>query len=244
MSDNLGVNGEESTPIFDPKLEPKLEPIRLIQSGIPFGSTVIFSLDPRVDLIILPNPESNPESNSESISNSNSLILAARTGQYSILRSLLEQGVSICFEYGFSLFHIAAKRGWYKTMKILIELRDGLKNEPDIDGITPLEHAIINKYWKISNILLQTGVVPDYKLIYEYYTPLHAAAFYGSIDLVEHLIKNFTFNLNNGDIYGNTPLHYAAQNGHLSLYHLLKKKGAIPDIRNGEGLTPTQYLQL
>ncbi|CCM04304.1 uncharacterized protein FIBRA_06475 [Fibroporia radiculosa] len=70
------------------------------------------------------------------------------------------------------------------------------------------------------------------------YTPMHAAASYGQVHVLEYLIsKGGDVNVTDGD--GDTPL-YVVENVETAQY--LVEHGAIVNRRNSEGITPAQYL--
>lgn len=48
-------------------------------------------------------------------------------------------------------------------------------------------------------------------------------------------------NLNHLDTYGQTPIFYAAREGHLSTVELLVSLGSDPDVVDNNGQTPTFY---
>ncbi|MHB9147562.1 MAG: ankyrin repeat domain-containing protein [Candidatus Amoebophilus sp.] len=69
-----------------------------------------------------------------------------------------------------------------------------------------------------------------YRMLYPYRnTSLHKAAQLGSTFdkiLIEKILVKRTLNINAEDVYGNTPLHYAAEEGHLEVVIMLLKHRA------------------
>ncbi|AGO10053.1 AaceriAAR063Cp [[Ashbya] aceris (nom. inval.)] len=68
------------------------------------------------------------------------------------------------------------------------------------------------------------------------YTPMHAAAAYGHIDLLRLLIANYHGDVNVRDSDGDTPLHHAEDLQTVRV--LLEEFGADPLLVNTEGKTP------
>ncbi|KAF9791030.1 ankyrin repeat-containing domain protein [Thelephora terrestris] len=71
------------------------------------------------------------------------------------------------------------------------------------------------------------------------YTPMHAAASYGHIEILEYLISQGG-NVNVTDEDGDTPL-YAAENVETAQW--LINHGATVDIRNSEEISPIEHLE-
>ncbi|KFX89217.1 hypothetical protein V490_07161 [Pseudogymnoascus sp. VKM F-3557] len=70
---------------------------------------------------------------------------------------------------------------------------------------------------------------------------LHMAAANGHSDIIKHLLTTISSSsslptlLNSRNAAGNTPLHWAALNGHLTAVQVLVEAGADPYIQNGVG---------
>ncbi|KAI1797356.1 ankyrin [Ganoderma leucocontextum] len=71
------------------------------------------------------------------------------------------------------------------------------------------------------------------------YTPMHAAASYGHLDILEYLISHGG-DVNIPDEDGDTPL-YVVEN--VETARFLVEHGAVVDRQNAEGLLPAQYLE-
>ncbi|EJU04843.1 ankyrin, partial [Dacryopinax primogenitus] len=84
---------------------------------------------------------------------------------------------------------------------------------------------------------VQIGIAPNAPDQYTY-TPMHAAASYGHIHILEYLSSQGG-NVNVVDDDGDTPL-YTVENVETARY--LVEKGATWDMRNKEGLTPADAL--
>lgn len=71
---------------------------------------------------------------------------------------------------------------------------------------------------------------------------IYSATKEGDLAKLRSLIKN-GLNINNKDVNGNTPLHYAAVSGHINIVRLLLESGAIHNIENKQGKTPLQLTE-
>ena len=69
------------------------------------------------------------------------------------------------------------------------------------------------------------------------YTPLHYAAEYGHLSIVEYLV-NQKADINAKDENDHTPLHFAAENGHLSVVEYLINQKVDINAKNKIGETP------
>ncbi|EGW32946.1 ankyrin-repeat protein [Spathaspora passalidarum NRRL Y-27907] len=72
------------------------------------------------------------------------------------------------------------------------------------------------------------------------YTPMHAAAAYGHINLIKYLVENGG-NVNIQDNEGDTPLHHAEDLA--TAKFLVEECGADYTIRNGDNLTAGEYIE-
>ena len=72
-------------------------------------------------------------------------------------------------------------------------------------------------------------------------TQLHHCAENGFTTSVKRLLSIRNINVNVKDVSGDTPLHYAARNGHIEISHLLLQNGAEVNVRSMWGRTPLHY---
>jgi hypothetical protein len=69
-------------------------------------------------------------------------------------------------------------------------------------------------------------------------TQLHFCASKGLTTSVKRLLSIRNINVNLKDWSGSTPLHYAAENGHVEIARLLLQNGAEVNVKNNRGNTP------
>jgi len=68
-------------------------------------------------------------------------------------------------------------------------------------------------------------------------TPMHKAAFFGHVHIIEYLVDECGADINPVDFDGDTPLHDASRMGHEEVIDLLVQRGALTDIKNKRGET-------
>lgn len=106
-------------------------------------------------------------------------------------------------------------------------------NAADSKGRTPLLHAAIFGHIKTAELLIKKGASLEGK---DMFSPLHAAAGRGNLEIVLLLINNGA-NVNSRDDRGETPLHHASRE-HAESVELLIKKGADVNVPDQGGATP------
>ncbi|MEE4639780.1 MAG: ankyrin repeat domain-containing protein, partial [Wenzhouxiangella sp.] len=73
--------------------------------------------------------------------------------------------------------------------------------------------------------------------IVRYETPMHWAAQYGHVGVIQTLLEHGE-DINARDSHDRTPLHWAAASGHENLVKMLLENGADRAVRNRDGLSP------
>ncbi len=106
----------------------------------------------------------------------------------------------------------------------------------DQNGITPLHLAVIFGSHKMVSFLL--GKISPRSPDSLGYTPLHYAAMEGSLSSITTLLNQAPGLVEEAPPGGGTPLHTAVQNGQKAAVVELLKKGANPNSKTAQGLTP------
>ncbi|ELU06725.1 hypothetical protein CAPTEDRAFT_21658 [Capitella teleta] len=70
-------------------------------------------------------------------------------------------------------------------------------------------------------------------------TPLHWATHGGHIECVKMLLAQPRCEINVQNKLGDTPLHHASWKGHSAVVEMLLDQGALTDLKNNEGKTPS-----
>ena len=121
----------------------------------------------------------------------------------------------------------------YKPDTVLDALRILIENEPkllkcaDKHGQTSLMWAVANGYEAIVKYLINAGAIIDDKTIL-------IAIEVGKLDMVKVLIENKPALLEFADEYGQTPLFWAAANGHEAIVSYLISKGANLHVKTND----------
>ena len=182
--------------------------------------------------------------------------------------NLLKQGadVTIRDNWGRQPLHDAVKAGNIEGIQMLIAAGAPI-GERDNAGNTPLHHAIKEKYEVISRYLLNIGsdvyavnkenmsplsmALLDPKVT-EWFidksllasvdnkgrSPLHIAIEEKSPEAIIQILVKKEAELDKKDMDGNTPLHYALNNGNYGAAKVIVNAGADIFIRNKDGMSP------
>jgi hypothetical protein len=104
---------------------------------------------------------------------------------------------------------------------------------------TPAVAALAGRHFEVAQVLHRNKSSVEPKGISEN-TPLHSAAYYGDLEMVQVLL-DYGVDVNAQNGIGDTPLDYASSNGHRNdagVARLLIAHGADPNSRNMGGFTP------
>ncbi len=169
------------------------------------------------------------------------LHMAANMGNSQIVNDLiqclpLEAFVKFDVEdvFGMTPIFYACLRGFEKIVKLLAPLSD----------INTLRRVQMVTKQKTRGSKSRKGRVDDNKQsskkkIYTHQTPLHAAASYGSVDIIYTLIHCGS-DVNQIDSRGHTALSLASKTGHLDAVKILVENGADMKIKSKRGKNPLQ----
>lgn len=181
---------------------------------------------------------------------------------------LLKQGadVTVRDNWGRQALHDAVKAGNIEGIQMLIAAGAPI-GERDNAGNTPLHHAIKEKYEVVSRYLLNIGsdvyavnkenlsplsmALLDPKVT-EWFidksllasvdnkgrSPLHIAIEEKSPESIVQILVKKEAELDKKDMDGNTPLHYALENGNYGAAKVIINAGADIFIRNKDGMSP------
>jgi len=117
---------------------------------------------------------------------------------------------------------------------------DGIEDKSTGKFISTLHTAIRKKHYEVVKFLLDKGADINYTEKDLGWTPIHSAAFSGSLDILTLLIdRGARVNVPSG--YGDYPIHLAAHQGHLDIIKKLVSAGADPDQKSGEMVMAPDY---
>ena len=170
------------------------------------------------------------------------LLFAAQAGHANIVQYLIEDcemDINESDEEGHSALHLAADGGYTDVINVLFEHDELIKNCKDKHGRLPIHYAVQNGHFKATELLVEKG--QDYKAVdNKGSTPLHLAAFFGLLSILDFLMKLDGVVVDVLDRHGGTPLHYACQEGSMQVVEALISKysanAKLEDYDNG--ITP------
>ena len=135
-------------------------------------------------------------------------------------------------DLGWTPLHIAAQLGNEEYVKLLLKNCNSPAYEMNNEGLSVLHIAA-----KEGNVNVMKELITTCPDIYEFLdlngqTALHVAAESGEQEAVEFFLKRPEFEslINEQDKKGNTPMHLAANNGHIEIACLLRRLGKGVDL--------------
>ena len=131
--------------------------------------------------------------------------------------------VNIKNNAGLTPFHIACREDHYEIVNLLLNTHQDLLKERDNDKATPLHYACRNDNVKIVTLLMDksSSLTPQTS---DGVTPIHVAAQYGCVKVMEEFLKKVKEVVNVRDTYNQTPLHYATEYGKIDMMKLLLER--------------------
>jgi ankyrin repeat protein len=148
------------------------------------------------------------------------LLNHAAEGNIDGLKSLLNSGVNVnsCGYDNRTALHLAASQGNFEAVKLLLE-RGADVNMMDRFGSTPLNDALQARRSDIASYLRQHGSNLGERQGILIQKVLQSAAS-GNVDLLVSVFENSFLDVSDCKDYDHrTPLHLAAANGHLEVFH-------------------------
>ena len=167
---------------------------------------------------------------------SNAVEAAAETGNYQVVKMLLDAGLdpNVKCRNEYTALLVSVLDNEYEIEEML--LKNGA--DPDITnnnhgGVTPLFVAVRNaaesndrKKIRSIELLLKYGADPDIQDESRHHTPIFVAARYGKLELVKILAENGA-DVNKPTKANKTPLDQAIKNGHTDVADYLRSIGGI-----------------
>ncbi|XP_018569984.1 ankyrin repeat domain-containing protein 16 [Anoplophora glabripennis] len=167
--------------------------------------------------------------------------LVCRSGDLTILKMLLRKNVDVYQETynGRTGLHIAALHGNLEIVRILLDL----ELEPDRTdscGNTALHDAVLGDNIEVCKLLINYGAHTRF-VNSRGFSILHMAVSQGFLEIVEYILKDLNFDINEKTNDGYTVLHCAAKQGHKELHGMLIFRGADNSITDNFGRFSNQY---
>ncbi|XP_014207713.1 ankyrin-3-like [Copidosoma floridanum] len=180
------------------------------------------------------------------------LILRLRSYEESEIRSQLDHFprlLEVHNHFGDSLLHMISRRG--NSERIGFVAGYLIAAGCDVNGRNhfnnpPLQYAIWENDKWVAKALLDAGATVDNAFFDSNESPLHIAAYHGSLDVLELLLSQRDLDVNQVDCSGNTVLHSATAclpvvNDNTRVLEALINAGANVNAANNEGWTPLLY---
>ncbi|XP_045162511.1 ankycorbin-like isoform X2 [Mercenaria mercenaria] len=173
----------------------------------------------------------------DSMFEENGIMHAVRYGHKEMLECLLSCGIGINHqsENGSTALHVAVENGKHECLKILVKQKGVDLNIKDCSGYSPLLWTARLRDWRAMEIMINAGCNIESKDFCKGINCLHITvdkerAFWkgkhaGPEDTTNCIDQcvNAGININQGDIYGNSPLIYAVKSNNLPAVKRLLK---------------------
>jgi ankyrin repeat protein len=153
--------------------------------------------------------------------------LATQTPNLPIIHFLLQYDpsqINYVNLIGQTPLHIAAEKGYLPVVQCLVRYPNIKLNAQTEGGYSPLYYAFLHRHNHVLDCLVQSRANINVTDCLNK-TPLHNAAYNGSLGLVHYLLQN-NANINVTDGLIKTPLYFAVDNGSLELVRYFIQNGA------------------
>jgi len=169
-----------------------------------------------------------------------SLVNAARAGDITKMRELLEEGADIQETVvGNTALHYAVFYSHINAVQFLVEEAGANINAQNLSGQTPLNWAVERSNMELTSLLLEYGADTDI-MDKTGSTALHKAAGAGNFEIVKLLVeKGAAIDVSTKDT-AQTALSEASANGKTEVVKFLLENGANPGLKNNQGKTSLQ----
>jgi ankyrin repeat protein len=170
------------------------------------------------------------------------LFLAAEQGQNTVAKFLLEHGADPNAHYKSTVtaLHTAARQGNVELARLLLE-HGAQVNPVEHNHSTPLEYAVGQTSREMVELLFEHGAVIPQKPP-GYWTVFHEWALGGGDTNIAQVLLAHKADVNAKGSDGQTPLHFAVNQGQLQAVEWLLKHGADVNARDNRGKTPFSLL--
>lgn len=181
---------------------------------------------------------------SREVSDYSNIHRSALEGVIGMVDLLLSKGVDVNIKIckGALVLHYLVQESKIEKLEKLLSCLDFDLNEQDMYGLTPVQYAVCAGNSKMAELLFEHGSRSD-GIDFSERNLLHHAAWGADQDTLELVLNKGNFDLHSIDIFGNTPLHYAARSGNIEIIKYFLSNGGAKDINlsNHKGCTPLYY---
>ena len=165
------------------------------------------------------------------------LLAASEEGDIERVETCLESGATVASSNAFgTALHNACRGGHLKIAKLLLE-HDAPTDVLSDQDFSPLHLAVQRGAVELVTALLDAHADTNLRSRFERRSSLILAILEGWENLV-HILLSKGADPSCTDLYGSTPMHYAAEKGNKSMIAILMKYGGSPSTGNKDGWTP------
>jgi len=180
------------------------------------------------------------------------LVEAVRSNDPAVVAELLDAGAdpNAVDSRGNAALALAAMSGKLEIARLLLDAGadvDGTKIDDSTEELTSaLYQAVYMQHNDVAELLIANGA--DVNWLWDnkketWGTPLHAAAWFNNVEMVQRLIDNGADpDLLSKYSRGTTPLHWAVWNQSEEVARMLLDNGAEVDLATDLGVTPLMYM--